>query len=159
MISLIHLGGRLFQQYLVDMYIKLEQTRLDFYRLNQKKIRCELYQGIYDCVRSEENRAKEVGKRIVLPASFIGGPRDMRRRYMDAMALVQRFGKPDIFITITCNPDWQEIKDNLKEGQTAQDRPDLVARVFRGKLQDLKKELFVKEKFGKVIAHVHVVEF
>uniref|UniRef100_A0A0A8YWB1 Uncharacterized protein n=1 Tax=Arundo donax TaxID=35708 RepID=A0A0A8YWB1_ARUDO len=29
------------------------------------------------------------GKRIVLPPLFIGGPRDMRRRYMDAIALVQ----------------------------------------------------------------------
>ena len=30
------------------MYIKLEHTMIDFYRLNQKKIRCELYQAIYN---------------------------------------------------------------------------------------------------------------
>ena len=35
--------GRLFQQYLVDMYIKLENTRLDFYGKNQKPIKAELY--------------------------------------------------------------------------------------------------------------------
>ena len=29
-----------------------------------------------------------VGHRIILPASFIGGPRDMRKRYIDAMTLV-----------------------------------------------------------------------
>ena len=45
---------------------------------------------------------------------------------MNAMALVQQFGKPDIFMIITRSPDWQEIKDNLKEGQTAKDRPYLV---------------------------------
>ena len=89
MLSLIHLRDKLFQQYLLDMYIKLKQTRLDLYRFNQKKTICELYYGIYDCVRVGENRAKEVGKRTVLPASFIGGPRDMGHRYMDVMALVQ----------------------------------------------------------------------
>ena len=61
--------------------------------MNQKKIICESYQLIYDCVNVGENRVKEVGKRTVLPASFIGGPRDMGHRYMDVMALVQWFGK------------------------------------------------------------------
>jgi hypothetical protein len=28
---------------------------------------------------------------------------------MDAMTLVTWFGKPDFFITITCNPYWDEI--------------------------------------------------
>jgi hypothetical protein len=50
-------------------------------------------------------RAEKVGKRTVLSTSFIGGPRDMRCRYMDAMALVWKFGKPDIFLTMTCNPN------------------------------------------------------
>jgi hypothetical protein len=50
-------------------------------------------------------RGEKVGKRTMLSPSFIGGPRDMRRRYMDAMALVRKFGKPDIFLTMTCNPN------------------------------------------------------
>jgi len=53
-----------------------------------------------------------------MPSSFIGGPRDMRCRYMDAMALVWRFGKPDIFLTMTCNPKWDEITLELYPGQT-----------------------------------------
>ncbi|XP_059629828.1 uncharacterized protein LOC132272751 [Cornus florida] len=93
------------------------------------------------------------------PSSFIGGHRDMRKRYYDAMCLVQRFGKPDLFITMTCNPDWNEIKEELKPGQLAQDRPDLTTRVFRAKLYDLKKQLFQKLIFGKVVAHVYVIEF
>jgi hypothetical protein len=112
------------------MYIKLETTRLDYFRQQQSQIRAELYQGIVDCVNAGETRGKEVGKQMVLPASFIGGPRDMRRWYLDAMALVQRFGKPDLFITMTCNPEWKEIKEELKEGQSAQDRPLLTSRVF-----------------------------
>ncbi|XP_057791099.1 uncharacterized protein LOC131008223 [Salvia miltiorrhiza] len=122
-------------------------------------MRAELYQGIVDSVYKGELRGNEVGKRIVLPATFIGGPRDMRRRYLDALALVQRFGKPDLFITMTCNPEWKEIQENLYVGQTAQDRPDLTARVFRAKLQDLRDQLFKNEIFGHVAAHVHVIEF
>ena len=100
-----------------------------------------------------------MGKRWVLPASFIGGPRDMRRRYMDAMALVQKYGKPDIFLTMTCNPNWEEILRELEPGQTPQDRPDLVVRVFRAKLEDLKFHLFHNHILGVVAAHVHVIEF
>uniref|UniRef100_A0A1S4C5F7 Helitron helicase-like domain-containing protein n=1 Tax=Nicotiana tabacum TaxID=4097 RepID=A0A1S4C5F7_TOBAC len=106
-----------------------------------------------------EYRGDKVCQRVILSASFIGGPRDMRRRYMDAMALVQHFGKSDLFITMTCNPDWAEIQENLCEGQLAQDRPDLVTRVFRAKLQDLKDQIFKKKIFGPVAAHIFVVEF
>lgn len=141
------------------MYIKLETTRLDFHRTQQSLIRAELYQGIVDSVNIGETRGNKIGKRIVLPASFIGGPRDMRRRYLDAMALVQRFGKPDLFITMTCNSEWKEIKDELKHGQRPQDRPDLTSRIFRSKLEDLKDQIFKKEIFGKVAAYVYVIEF
>lgn len=61
----------------------------------------------------DETRGSKVGRRIILPTSFIGGLGDMRKRYMDAMALVQCFGKPDIFLTMTCNPNWLEIKQEL----------------------------------------------
>jgi hypothetical protein len=57
----------------------------------------------------------------------------MQRRFLDAMAIVQRWGKPDYFITMTCNPYWEEITEKLLPGQTPQDRPDLVARVYKAK--------------------------
>ena len=90
-------------------------------------------------MQAGEDRAAAVGKRTILSTSFIGGPRDMRRRHMDAMALVWKFGKPDIFLTMTCNSNWDEIKDELYPSQTSQDRLDLVVRVFRAKLEELKK--------------------
>jgi hypothetical protein len=112
-----------------------------------------------DSVSAGENRASALGKLWVLPATFIGGPRDMRRRYMDAMALVQKYGKPDIFLTMTCNPSWEEITRELEPGQTPQDRPDVVVRAFRAKLEDLKHQLFHNHILGVVAAHVHVIEF
>ena len=83
----------------------------------------------------------------------------MRHRYMDAIAQVRRFGKLDVFLTMTCNPNWDEIKRELYLGQTPQDRPDLIVRVFRAKLQELKDRLLKKDILGKVRAHVYVVEF
>jgi hypothetical protein len=91
-------GNRLFQQFVVDTYIKIESSRLDYICNHQTEIRAELYQGLVDSLLAGEGKSEAVGKRTVMPSSFIGGPRDMRRRYMDAMALVRRFGKPDIFL-------------------------------------------------------------
>lgn len=44
-----------------------------------------------------------------------------------------RFGKPTFFITMTCNPRWREILDNVLPNQSAIDRPDIVSRVFSQK--------------------------
>lgn len=100
-----------------------------------------------DVISAGENRASEVGKRIVLPRTFQGGDRDMQQRFLNAMAIVQRLGKPDYFITMTCNPYWEEITNNLLPGQTPQDRPELVTRVYRAKLRDMKDLLIKKSIF------------
>lgn len=159
--NVLFYGGRLFQQIVVDIYMKIEGLRLDFFLRpeTQKLIRADLYQGVVDTIASGGTRAAMAGKRIVLPASFTGGERDMKRRFFDAMALVQRYGKPCIFMTMTCNPHWEEIVRELAPGQSPQDRPDLVARVFRAKLRDIKELVIKKHYFGEVAAYVHVTEF
>jgi hypothetical protein len=77
-----------FSSSLVDMYIKINSSRLDYIRNHQDDIRADLYQGLVDSLHAGEGRAEVVGKRTVMPSSFIRGPCDMRRRYMDAIALV-----------------------------------------------------------------------
>ncbi|RCV30475.1 hypothetical protein SETIT_6G097900v2, partial [Setaria italica] len=152
-------GGRLFQQFAVDTYIKIESSQLDFIWNHQKEIRVDLYQGLLDSIHAGQDRGDAVGKWIVLSSSFIGGPRDKMRRYLDAMALVRKYGKPYIFLTMTCNPNWEEITNELEFGQTPQDRPDLVVRVFRAKLEQMKKQLLEEHILGKVKAYTYVVEF
>jgi hypothetical protein len=150
--SLHHWSGRLFQQYCVDQYVTIETERLSYILYNQDNFRVEQYYGVVDAYENGVQLGNDTGTipfqffpiyllisyfhdviffmdtgcRIVLPTSFIGGPRDMKARFQDAMALVQSIGKPNLFITVTCNPDWPEIKDNLLPGQSAQDRPDLT---------------------------------
>ena len=56
----------------------------------------------------------------ILHSSFTGGPRYQHQLYQDAMGIVHCFGKPDFFVTFTCNPRWQEITDALLPRQTAE---------------------------------------
>ncbi|KAG5524887.1 hypothetical protein RHGRI_031532 [Rhododendron griersonianum] len=140
-------SARLLQQFTVDMHVKIETSRLDYFRNRQEEIRADLYQGIVDSIAHGESDPSKIGKRIVLPGTFIGGPRDMRKQYLNAMTLVERYGKPDLFLTMTCNPSWQEIKDEMKPHEEAQNRPDLVSRVFRSKLEHLQKEILLYKNF------------
>src|SRR5436190_23119764 len=75
------------------------------------------------------------------------------------MAIVDHFGKPDLFVTFTCNPKWQEVTRELLPHQSASDRPDLTARVFHMKLQELLLDLCEKHCLGKVATFVYVIEF
>ncbi|XP_058810133.1 uncharacterized protein LOC131675242 [Phymastichus coffea] len=126
---------------------------------HQKELRADTYQGLQDHMRNCANDVNgHVGKTIILPSSFNGSHRYMQQCYQDAMAIVNETGKSDIFLTMTCNPNWSEITDNLLPGQVA-DRSDLVARVF-----DLKKDYLLdivvkKSFFGKVASYVYVIEF
>ena len=50
-------------------------------------------------------------------------------------------------------------KKNLRSGETASNRPDLVAPVFRAKLRKLLNLLTKEGVFGRSVAHTFVVEF
>ena len=75
------------------------------------------------------------------------------------MAIVREFRKPDLFITMTCNSKWTEITSQLLEGQTAQDRPEIVSRVFRLKYLQFIKDIVKGNAFGKVSAWMYVIEW
>ena len=83
----------------------------------------------------------------------------MRNALHDMLAVTTQLGHPDIFLTMTCNPKWPEITRQLKPGQTAADRPDLCARVFNMKSKAMIQHVVDEEIFGKVVAHVKVIEF
>lgn len=155
----MHLFGPLFQQYIVDMYAKVEQTRLNFIRFNQSQLRCEVYQGLQDAVVSGDADLASIGRKVILPSTFVGGPRHMAQLYQDALSIVRRFGKPDLFITFTCNPSWVEIQSALLYGQVASDRPDLCSRVFNMKLKALMQDIKTNQVFGRVVGYIYTIEF
>ena len=52
------------------------------------------------------------------------------------MTIVNYYGKPDLFITMTCNAKWKEITENLQSYENPIDRPDLVTKVFHQKVEN-----------------------
>jgi hypothetical protein len=83
----------------------------------------------------------------------------MQQHYQDAMAIVAKFGKPDLFCTFTCNPTCKDITDALLPGQQPSDRPDIVSRVFKIHLEQLMKDIRQKHVLGKPVAYIYVIEF
>lgn len=49
------LGRRLFQQWLVDNYVKIEKDRIDYCKAHQKELRVETYQGLIDYMQNRAN--------------------------------------------------------------------------------------------------------
>ncbi|XP_071704021.1 uncharacterized protein [Rutidosis leptorrhynchoides] len=154
-------GGRLFQQYLVDAYTAVEEQRLKWLRNHQNELRLDLYNNVCDAVTRGDTKAMSIGKRIILPASHTGSPRYMVQNYQDAMALCREFDNPDLFITFTSNPKWPEIEGMLSyiEGQRPPDRPDIVARMFKQKLDSLMNDIMKARIFGTTEACIYIIEF
>ena len=154
----ILLARKLFQQFLVDIFAKIETERLLYIRREQKRLRVDSYGALRDAFHTGDGDPQNVGQRIVLPSSFVGGPRYMFERQQDAMCYVRKYGRADLFVTMTTNPNWVEIQRNLSPNQKAHDRPDLTVRVFRLKLQVLLS--YMKQGcFGTLNAWLYSIEF
>ena len=100
--SYLHDFGALFEEWLVLQWAKEEQQRLTWVRNNQATIRADLYQNVLT-QSTQSTQASQVGRRVVLPSSFTGGPRFMTQLYHDGMAIVRSLGKADLFITFTAS--------------------------------------------------------
>ncbi|CAF2924942.1 unnamed protein product [Rotaria sp. Silwood2] len=74
------------------------------------------------------------------------------------MAMVRKFGRPEVFITFTCNTKWKEIKSELKPFQNSSDRPGLVTPVFRSKLKEFLDDIVKRKIFGEILAYGYVIE-
>lgn len=82
----------------------------------------------------------------------------MLQHYQDARAIGRKFGKPDLSITMTCNPNWCEVQKNVLFEHTASGKSNIVSSVFNVKKDTL--NTIVKEKlFIGEFAHEYVVEY
>ncbi|CAN1128781.1 hypothetical protein LINPERHAP2_LOCUS4846 [Linum perenne] len=73
------------------------------------------------------------GKHIILASSHTGSPRYKYENFQDAVAICRTLGFPGLFITFTCNTE-------------------VLARVFKLKLNRSMSEIKTKEIFGRCIA-------
>jgi hypothetical protein len=74
--------------------------------------------------------------------------------------LVSEFGCPHVFLTLTCNPKWPEIMSQLLDGQTAFDRPEVTAAVFKSRLDLMKMNIRNGKYFDgrELIYTFHMIE-
>ncbi|XP_017470385.1 PREDICTED: uncharacterized protein LOC108362062 [Rhagoletis zephyria] len=149
---------KLFHQYIVDMYAKIETERLNFIRFNQRKLRSEEYIHLRDAINNDRN-VNNIGQMVILPSTYTGSPRHMHEYAQDAICYVRCYGRPDLFITFTCNPKWEEIKKYLYPGQSSTDRHDITARIFRQKLKSLMDFIVKYKVYGEVRCWMYSVEW
>uniref|UniRef100_A0A0R0EHY4 ATP-dependent DNA helicase n=1 Tax=Glycine max TaxID=3847 RepID=A0A0R0EHY4_SOYBN len=142
--TLLH-SRKLFQQFIVEAYTMIEVDK---------------YCSLQTSLDAGSSKGSSKGKRVILPSTFVGSPRYMDQLYFDGMAICSHVGFPNLFITLTCNPNWPKIRRvlaplNLK----ATDRPDLISRVFRLKYEQMLFDLTKKHLLEKVVAYMHTIEF
>jgi len=145
----LHRCGRLFGQWVVDCYIRVEHLTLTWMRFNQAKLRYSEWSRLVDAVVPGEEPAERIGRGVYLPDSFIGSPRYMRAKFAEAMTMCKELGAPTFFITMMCRPTWDEIKVELLAGQDSKDRPDLLGRVFELKNREMHSLVTAEDVMGR----------
>lgn len=114
------------------MWSRALESRLAYIQTNLKRIQREDAELMgQEEVPDHEN--------VFLPSSFIGSGRWTTEQVADSLAIAAQLGNPTFFITMTCNPKWEEITCQLRPGQNYTDIPAVVARVFHAKLRLLIK--------------------
>lgn len=134
---------------MVDAWSAIEEARLTYIRLNQHSDDLdEEYIGTGD---------EEPTHDVHLPSSFVHSPAWSAANISDCLALRRALGPVTFFITFTTNPKWPEILSELRPGQTANDRPDLVVRVYQQYLSAFMKD--IADTMGPILYHIRINEF
>ncbi len=155
--NFIQRTGRLFQEWVCMAWIQAENNSLNYIRKHQTEMRCDQYDSVRNAVNNQNQ--ERIGRPVILTSSFSGSPRWYQAKFQNGIAICREYRKPDFFITMTCNPNWEEIKSNLLPNQTAQDRPDLTSRIFQLKKQQMVDDFVKGGIFGRVVALMYTIEF
>jgi hypothetical protein len=74
-------GKRLYQEWVVDQYSKVEGQRLRWVHLNQTTLHADQYKGMVDAMQQDGANSTNFGRMVVLLATFVGSPRHMNQLY------------------------------------------------------------------------------
>lgn len=151
------------QAYLIDLYCCMEESRLSHYRTKSfpNKYRAASYKELRESVQNGITKGSEAGQVMILPSSHVGSPRYFYQNYLDCVALCQKYGCPDLFITFTINPLCSEVTEALERipGHHPTDRAGIVNPVFHMKLDIFMDDIVKEHFFGPVLAVVYTIEF
>lgn len=87
--------------------------------------------NIFRDAEANDGNVKNFGALVILQAT--GSPRHMHEYTQYAMTYVSTYGRPDLFITFTCNTTRTVIKEMLAYGQLPSERHNFIVRVFTQK--------------------------
>ncbi|XP_074373506.1 uncharacterized protein LOC141713835 [Apium graveolens] len=79
----LHLGGRLWQQFVFDAFVVVEQYRLDWIRNHQSTIYSDLYRPICDSFTKGDTNPGNIGKNVILPVTHTGSQRYNTNTFFD----------------------------------------------------------------------------
>ena len=94
-----------------------------------------------------------------MPPSFKGSPRYYNECFLDAINISNSIDSPCMIATMTCNPQWKEVTENLEPNESPFDCIDLLNRVFKMKLNSFVKDIFERHVLGFTVAKIVVIEF
>ena len=134
-------NSRIAQEGCCGMFSRFEENKLAYFESDELQNRLATKRSI-----TEFTGGTQPGK--LLPTNFYGFCLKRKNDTEDAFAVVNRRGRPQLFLIITYNPLWPEIVNNRLRGQTASDRPDLCCRVFKPKLRQIIADLKSGIVFG-----------
>ncbi|SGY47601.1 BQ5605_C001g00547 [Microbotryum silenes-dioicae] len=80
---------------------------IEYRSTQQENLRITTAQGITDA-GANGLTPDQTGRSVILGSTVKNSPREITQRYQDAMACVVKYGKPSLFIAMTCNPEWSE---------------------------------------------------
>ena len=161
--------GRLTQELAVDSAMRVEFSRLDFLQHNQDKLRVSSYAELVEAEQRGDasDAGRPASRNVVLPSSFVGGPRDMSNRLQDSLRLMQIYGAPAFFVTMTCSTAaahelcraaWENSVHPTPTQFKPGDMPEMGVKVFRAQLDELVKDVRAG-CVGPYQAHCFTVEF
>ena len=120
---------------------------------NQLTLRVEKYLNLSQSNSNCDTQDANLGKRVVLPSSYVGSRRYMDRLYFKEMVICSYVGFSDLLITFTCNPNWPEIQHFLGPFHLKlHECLEIISRVFKIKFDELLSDLAKKWVMGKFLA-------
>lgn len=124
------INSRTAQEWVTDSLSRTEGKKLSFMASEPFQQRLATAQSITLSISSGKPGQ-------LLPVSFQGSLVKRKRDSEDALAVVNRNGKPHLMITMTCNRLRPELLRNILPGVLPSDRPDVCCRMFKVKLAGL----------------------
>ena len=83
----------------------------------------------------------------------------MQWNLQNALTLLHKFGRSDLFITFTANASWCEVQDMLLPNQSAHECPNLITCVFHLKFESPLDDIMKKNIFSQAIGYIYTVKY